>query len=336
MLMAIIGIIFIAWIFWVAFFKENHDLKTKQKETARIIEKNNQQLEKAKREKAIRIIELEKRILFQDRALRGNSNLTYIINDIHPEFDKIINEYILLTNFKQTGLCKNIELKRILVDYQSREVAEIKKRLEREQSRKLEEERKRKEEQLKQEKILQQKIQSYKADWENFRTILQQRGITKLYHFTDRANLESIKQKGGLFSWYYCKQNNISISKPGGSQTSWSLDFRKGLQNYVRVSFIRDHPMMYIARNDGRISNPVILEIATDLIYLKSTKYTSQNAAKNDAFADNTLEAFNKIKFNLFSKRYLDLLDDEKHYYQAEVLVLEKIPLESIININYV
>ena len=40
-----------------------------------------------------------------------------------------------------------------------------------------------------------------KHDWKFIRKILAQNGITKLYHFTDRSNLNSIKNNGGLLSW---------------------------------------------------------------------------------------------------------------------------------------
>lgn len=181
---------------------------------------------------------------------------------------------------------------------------------------------------------LARRIASYKSNWNVFQEVLQRNNITKLYHFTDRTNLNSIRQNGGLLSWYYCEQNNISIPKPGGSSTSRDLDQRKGLQNYVRVSFVRDHPMMFVAQNDGRISNPIILEISPDVVYLKNSKYACQNAAKSGVNSDGTIEKFNSIKFQLFKQRYFDISDEEKSYYQAEVLVYEKLPIEYITNIN--
>ena len=37
-----------------------------------------------------------------------------------------------------------------------------------------------------------------------FLEILKSNGIKKLYHFTDRDNLDSIIDNGGLFSWADC------------------------------------------------------------------------------------------------------------------------------------
>lgn len=36
-----------------------------------------------------------------------------------------------------------------------------------------------------------------RSNWEDFKNILEQNHITKLYHFTDRDNLENIIKNGG-------------------------------------------------------------------------------------------------------------------------------------------
>jgi hypothetical protein len=82
---------------------------------------------------------------------------------------------------------------------------------------------------------------------EDFQKILQENNITKLYHFTDRNNLESIK-KYGLLSWDYCRKNGIPIPRPGGNELSRKLDQYIGMQNYVRLCFVPDHPMLYFAK----------------------------------------------------------------------------------------
>ena len=54
-----------------------------------------------------------------------------------------------------------------------------------------------------------------RSNWKEFEAILSQNRITKLYHFTDRDNLESIIKNGGLYSWKDCEERGISIPKPG-------------------------------------------------------------------------------------------------------------------------
>jgi hypothetical protein len=170
----------------------------------------------------------------------------------------------------------------------------------------------------------------YKPDWQEFKDVLQTNGIKKFYHFTDSENINSIIKNGGLYSWYYCLKNNIYIKHPGGSSLSRDLDILKGLQNYVRISFIVDHPMMYIAQRRQMTYSPMILEINTDVIFEMKTIFTTQNATKNGVIASGSLETFKSIDFSLFKKNYLELSEIEKSYYMAEVLVYEHIPLRYI------
>lgn len=176
---------------------------------------------------------------------------------------------------------------------------------------------------------------AYKNNYDEFKKLIEQHHITTLYHFTDRENLESIIQNGGLYSWTDCEQKGISISKPGGSMSSRDLDRRDNLQNFVRVSFVREHPMMYVAMNDGRISNPVVLEIDPEVIYWQDSLYADRNATKNGAHVGSSIDDFSQLHFNSFkAKKHFDLDADEQKFYQAEVLVKNHIPLQFIKNIG--
>lgn len=176
---------------------------------------------------------------------------------------------------------------------------------------------------------------AYKNNYDEFKKLIEQHHITTLYHFTDRENLESIIKNGGLYSWADCEQKGISISKPGGSMSSRDLDRRDNLQNFVRVSFVREHPMMYVAMNDGRISNPVVLEIDPEVIYWQDSLYADRNATKNGALVGSSIDDFSQLHFNSFkAKKHFDLDADEQKFYQAEVLVKNHIPLQFIKNIG--
>lgn len=168
-----------------------------------------------------------------------------------------------------------------------------------------------------------------------FKELLDAHGINKLYHFTDRDNLKSIIENGGLYSWADCETKGIRIPKPGGSDLSRSLDRRDNLQNHVRVSFVKEHPMMYVAMDDGRITNPVVLEISPDIIFDTDTKFADRNAVRNGANIGDSIEDFRNIHFDsLKVDDYFDLDEDEQPFYQAEVLVKSFIPLEKILNIS--
>lgn len=169
----------------------------------------------------------------------------------------------------------------------------------------------------------------------SFKELIDFHNIKKLYHFTDRENLESIINNGGLYSWADCDSKGIRIPKPGGGDLSKSLDRRDNLQHYVRVSFTSEHPMMYVAMNDGRITNPVVLEIDPEVIYDSETKFSDRNATRNGANVGGMFEDFKKIHFNsVKAKKHFDLDAEEQPFFQAEVLVKNFIPLEKILNIG--
>lgn len=176
-----------------------------------------------------------------------------------------------------------------------------------------------------------------KTNWQEFKTVLDEHGITKLYHFTDRDNLESIIKNGGLYSWMDCERKGIKINKPGGSIASRQLDSGRNLENYVRVSFTTQHPMMYVAMKDGRISNPVILEIDPEVIFWKDSIYANLNATTHRIKPNigPTISDFKQIHFqSVKAHKHFDLPEEEQPYFQAEVLVKNFIPLEYIKNIG--
>ena len=175
-----------------------------------------------------------------------------------------------------------------------------------------------------------------KANWQEFEKVLKEGRIGKLYHFTDRDNLESIIKHGGLYSWADCEEKGIKIAKPGGSSQSRSLDRRDGLEHYVRLSFAYDHPMQYVAMNDGRISNPVVLEIDLETALWDDSLYADRNATKNGANVGGSLDDLKVVRFGLFNRlrRYFDMSEEAKTHYQAEVLVKNFIPLKYITNIG--
>ena len=176
-----------------------------------------------------------------------------------------------------------------------------------------------------------------KSNWQEFKAVMDEHRITKLYHFTDRDNLESIIKNGGLYSWMDCERKGIKIAKPGGGSMSRQLDSGRNLEDYVRVSFTTQHPMMYVAMREGRISNPVILEIDPEIIYWKDTCYSNMNATIHRIRPNigGSLSDFKQIHFQSVKvHKHFDLPEEEQPYFQAEVLVKNFIPLEYIKNIG--
>lgn len=138
-----------------------------------------------------------------------------------------------------------------------------------------------------------------------------------------------------MFSWHNCNINNIKIERPGGDDLSRKLDKKAGLENYVRLSFTPDHPMMYAVMKDGRIENPVVLEIDIETIFLKDSKFSDKNATRTGVNIGQTFEDFSKIRFDILSTSdYLNSEQENKPYFQAEVLVKDKISITQMTNIQ--
>ena len=174
-----------------------------------------------------------------------------------------------------------------------------------------------------------------RKDYKEFKQLLEKYNITKFYHFTDRDNIASIIKNGGLFSYGDCIKRGIRINKPGGSELSHELDFKENLQNYVRVSICKKHPMMFTAIQDERIVNPVILEIDTDVLFIEGNIFSDKNAVRKDACKGKSFADFSKIHFNTVKQRnQFEVDEEEQEYYQAEILVPHHIPLNYILNIT--
>ena len=159
--------------------------------------------------------------------------------------------------------------------------------------------------------------------------------IFKLYHFTDKANLESIKKNGGLLSWYYSEENEIEINKPGGDDLSRMLDRKYKLHDYVRCSFTKNHPMMFAAIRSMRINDPIILEIDPKIATFETTMFSDMNATKNGHKRGGDLSDFTNIHFETVKqKNQFNLGENEIPYFQAEIMVKTFIPIQYILNLT--
>lgn len=172
----------------------------------------------------------------------------------------------------------------------------------------------------------------YRSNWLDFQETLSEFKIEKLFHFTDTRNLILILELGGLFSWKALETKGITIPAPGGDSLSRDLDERNNLENYVRLSFSRTHPMLTKAKSEGRIQREFVIEISPDVIFFNDTKFSNKNAASNRRSFNlgNSLGAFRTIRFDVFAQSYWD--EETKPFFQAEILVPQHIPREFILN----
>ena len=220
---------------------------------------------------------------------------------------------------------------------QRREQEEARRRAEQERQRREQEEARRRAEQERQrseqEEARRRAEQSY-----NINLATRIKCPRYLYHFTDRSNLDSIRQLGGLYSWGYMERNGFDIPRPGGNQLSRSLDIRyQDWSDYVRLSFCQYHPMINRLKRDGY--DIVILKIDSSII--SETSYISdRNATSNGA---NIIRAIDLEDINNFldfeainNTGYIEYGTREYTLHQAEVLIKTKVPYEYIINFSIV
>lgn len=160
--------------------------------------------------------------------------------------------------------------------------------------------------------------------------------VRSLYHFTDRSNLPSVRQTGGLCSLASLKAGNIRIERPGGNQQSHDMDAERGLDRYVHLCFTTSHPMKYVAQNDGRLPNPVYLSIDPRVLQLDGVLFTDDVANKIGVEPISRARANETFDFPVLYTR-TEWRDPEvqvrrQRAERYEVLVPNFVPLEFIMH----
>ena len=135
------------------------------------------------------------------------------------------------------------------------------------------------------------------------RDALKKYNVGCLWHFTDKRNVDSIKQHG-LLSWRELQRIGLAPTVPGGNKWSHDADEFSGVDNYVHLSFNQENPMLYIAKRDKRITDHVWLQIDLSVIN-EGTRYTNDVANKADVQMLDNKSAVDTIDFEALFK-FLD------------------------------
>ena len=161
--------------------------------------------------------------------------------------------------------------------------------------------------------------------------------IPRLYHFTDRRNLPLIRQHGGLHPFAHLKRGGIAIPAAGGNQWSQDADEIKGMGEYVHLCFRSNHPMEFIARQEGRIIDSIFLEIHPAVLAFTGVKFTADVSNKSGVVTHDIGSARTLIDFEVLYTR-TDWNDPAiqlrlKQAEKCEILVPQCIPLTYIRNL---
>lgn len=159
-----------------------------------------------------------------------------------------------------------------------------------------------------------------------------------IYHFTDRSNLASIA-KSGLLSWNGLQKQGYTGCLPGGNDWSHEQDARIGLDDYVHLCFLSDHPMCYVAKKDGRLPNPVWLQIDGRILDQEGVLYTTDVSNKCGVPSLSRAQANEKLDFTaLYGPRDFANLAFRARFNKAkksEILVPKTVPSHAIMNLNF-
>lgn len=91
----------------------------------------------------------------------------------------------------------------------------------------------------------------------------------------------SIREHHGLYSLAALRKMGVEIPVPGGNEWSHDADERRGLDQYVHLCFRPNHPMEYVARQDGRITDSVYLHIHPDVLHLEGVMFAADVSNKS-------------------------------------------------------
>lgn len=164
-----------------------------------------------------------------------------------------------------------------------------------------------------------------------FLETLKRHDITSVWHFTDEANLKSI-ERHGILSLRNIIDNNIEVSHFGADDLSHSLDKYYGLDRYVHLSFIADHPMYYIARKRGSIIRGVWIELDIDILLMNDVLFSDKVANQTGVKPFSYKKVEEKIDFRkMFHNDFRTRVEARK----AEIMVLSHIRTDNILGVYY-
>lgn len=164
---------------------------------------------------------------------------------------------------------------------------------------------------------------------------LQRYGIDGIWHFTDRSNIESIIQNHGLLSLAESRRRKLTIPRPGGNEWSHDADEFKGVDQYVHLAFLDDHPMLFVAKQDQRIIDPVWLKVSTAVLDHPDVRYTMDVSNKAGVPVLTAQQAINELDFEVLFTR-TDWKDPEiqarrRVALKSEILIPTSVPLQMIV-----
>ena len=167
-------------------------------------------------------------------------------------------------------------------------------------------------------------------------SILEKYKFDAIWHFTDKANIEPILKNNGLYSFGELQRRGIAIPAPGGNKWSHDADATKGVEEYVHLAFLDDHPMLYAAKQDGRVKEPIWLKINAAMLLTPDVRFTKEVSNKAGVHLLTPEEAAVEIDFEVLFT-YMDWKNPDvqarrRLALKSEILIPKHIPLNMILS----
>jgi hypothetical protein len=152
----------------------------------------------------------------------------------------------------------------------------------------------------------------------------------RLYHFTDVRNLPSIR-KHGLLSVAQLEARRIEVAAPGGNQWSREADARLGMQHFVHLCLLPEHPMEYRAKQDGRLGETIFLRVRPAVLNVDGVLFTDAVANKADVIPRSIEHIDNHLDHEVIYRR-TDWKDPEvrerrNRLKKFEILIPDQVPV---------
>jgi hypothetical protein len=170
------------------------------------------------------------------------------------------------------------------------------------------------------------------------KSIIDKYKIDAIWHFTDKSNVELIIKNQGLHSFGALRTKGIAIPAPGGNQWSHDADELKGVHEYVHLAFLDDHPMLYAAKQDSRIKEPIWLKIDSSLLLGSDVRFTKEVSNKAGVEILTPEEAEQQIDFEVLFAR-TNWKDPEvqkrrRAALKSEILIPNHVPIIKILDMK--
>ncbi|WP_151899697.1 DarT ssDNA thymidine ADP-ribosyltransferase family protein [Sulfurimonas hydrogeniphila] len=171
----------------------------------------------------------------------------------------------------------------------------------------------------------------------NIQATLQNYGIKSIWHFTDLSNLESIK-KHGVLSLRNIIHNRIDVACYGANELSHNLDISKGLDQFVHLSFIKEHPMQHVKTQNGDIPNPVWLKIDASVLFRNRSIFSDRIANKTGAKIYGDINDLSKyidldVLWSRTDWRDPQIQQRRKNAKYGEIMIQDKIDIKDIVGV---